>query len=146
MTRCVNGSTSGLSAFSRTLGLALSTVSFTSRRRASRVNRYKDDLKFFQMLRRSVQRRYQEVINYDEYECTHSEAAEPARRNGGSRIGGAAAESIRRNQREAELSRLGSDASKADAIAHQTEEGDFDEDAGRPGVLQEVFTHAAGRD
>ncbi len=46
-----------LSTFSRTLGLALSTVSFHEATPATRVQRYKDDLKFFQMLRRSVQRR-----------------------------------------------------------------------------------------
>ncbi len=36
---------------------------------AKRIERYKDDLKFFQMLRRSVQRRYQETGNLDEYEA-----------------------------------------------------------------------------
>ena len=44
-------------------------MSFHEQTPAPRVARYKEDLKFFQMLRRSVQRRYQEVINYDEYEA-----------------------------------------------------------------------------
>jgi type I restriction enzyme R subunit len=109
-----------LSAFSRTLGLALSTVSFHEETPVSRVLRYKDDLKFFQMLRRSVQRRYQEVINYDEYDAR-------IRKLLNQHVGTAEVELVVQplnlfdaTQREAELARLGSDASKADAIAHQT--------------------------
>jgi type I restriction enzyme R subunit len=109
-----------LSAFSRTLGLALSTVSFHEQTPPARVQRYKDDLKFFQMLRRSVQRRYQEVINYDEYESR-------IRKLLSQHVGTAEVELVVQplnlfdaDQREAELKRLGSDASKADAIAHQT--------------------------
>ena len=109
-----------LSAFSRTLGLALSTVSFHEQTPPARVQRYKEDLKFFQMLRRSVQRRYQEVINYDEYESR-------IRKLLSQHVGTAEVELVVQplnlfdaDQREAELKRLGSDASKADAIAHQT--------------------------
>ncbi len=109
-----------LSVFSRTLGLALSTVSFHEQTPASRVNRYKEDLKFFQMLRRSVQRRYQEVINYDEYDAR-------IRKLLNQHVGTSEVELVVQplnlfdaTQREAELARLGSDASKADAIAHQT--------------------------
>jgi type I restriction enzyme R subunit len=109
-----------LSSFSRTLGLALSTVSFHEQTTPARVQRYKDDLKFFQMLRRSVQRRYQEVINYDEYEAR-------IRKLLNQHVGTAEVELVVQplnlfdaDQREAELKRLGSDASKADAIAHQT--------------------------
>jgi type I restriction enzyme R subunit len=109
-----------LSVFSRTLGLALSTVSFHEQTPAPRVQRYKDDLKFFQMLRRSVQRRYQEVINYDEYESR-------IRKLLNQHVGTAEVELVVQplnlfdaDQREAELKRLGSDASKADAIASQT--------------------------
>lgn len=109
-----------LSVFSRTLGLALSTVSFHEQTPVSRVNRYKEDLKFFQMLRRSVQRRYQEVINYDEYDAR-------IRKLLNQHVGTSEVELVVQplnlfdaTQREAELARLGSDASKADAISHQT--------------------------
>lgn len=109
-----------LSLFSRTLGLALSTVSFHEQTPVSRVNRYKEDLKFFQMLRRSVQRRYQEVINYDEYDAR-------IRKLLNQHVGTSEVELVVQplnlfdaTQREMELARLGSDASKADAIAHQT--------------------------
>src|SRR5262249_20468268 len=86
----------------------------------SRITRYKDDLKFFQMLRTSVQRRYQEVINYDEYESR-------IRKLLNQHVGTSEVELVVQplnlfdaTQREAELARLGSDASRADAIAHQT--------------------------
>jgi type I restriction enzyme R subunit len=109
-----------LSAFSRTLGLALSTVCFHDRTPTSRINRYKDDLKFFQMLRRSVQRRYQEVVDYDEYDSR-------IRKLLNQHVGTSEVELVVQplnlfdaTQRETELARLGSDASKADAIAHQT--------------------------
>lgn len=109
-----------LSAFSRTLGLALSTVAFHEQTPAAKVVRYKDDLKFFQMLRRSVQRRYQEVIDYDEYDSR-------IRKLLNQHIGTAEVELLVQplnlldaSQREAELARMGSDASRADAIAHQT--------------------------
>lgn len=109
-----------LSAFSRTLALAISTVAFHEQTPAARIQRYKDDLKFFQMLRRSVQRRYQEVINYDEYESR-------IRKLLNQHVGTAEVELVVQPlnlfdaaQREAELARLGSDSSKADAIAHST--------------------------
>lgn len=109
-----------LSEFSRTLGLALSTVSFHEETPLERIDRYKADLRFFQMLRRSVQRRYQEVINYDEYEPR-------IRKLLNQHVGTSEVELVVQplnlfdpEQREAELKRLGSDASKADAIASQT--------------------------
>ena len=106
-----------LSVFSRTLGLALSTVMFFEKSPAKRIERYKDDLKFFQMLRRSVQRRYQETGNLDEYEAR-------IRKLLSQHLGTAEVELLVQPlnlfdsvQREAELKRLGSDAAKADAIA-----------------------------
>lgn len=72
------------------------------------------------MLRRSVQRRYQEVINYDEYESR-------IRKLLSQHVGTAEVELVVQplnlfdaDQRERQPKRLGSDASKADAIAHQT--------------------------
>jgi type I restriction enzyme R subunit len=109
-----------LSAFSRALGLALSTVAFHEQNSPERIARYKNDLKFFQMLRRSVQRRYQEVIDYDEYEPR-------IRKLLNQHVGTAEVELVVKplnlfdaEEREAELERLGSDSAKADAIAHAT--------------------------
>jgi type I restriction enzyme R subunit len=109
-----------LSEFTRTLGLALSTVSFHETTKPDRIRRYKDDLKFFQMLRKSVQRRYAETIDYGEYEPM-------IRKLLNQHVGTVEVEQIVQplnlfdaEQREKEIARLGSDASKADAIAHQT--------------------------
>jgi type I restriction enzyme, R subunit len=57
-----------LSAYSRTLQVALSTVSFLNDTPDQKVRKYKEDLKFFMALRASVQRRYAEVVDFGEYE------------------------------------------------------------------------------
>lgn len=54
--------------FARTLALALSSTTFLSKTPPKTVKRYKDDLKFFQNLRAAVAVRYQERVNYSEYE------------------------------------------------------------------------------
>ena len=57
-----------LSAFSRTLGVALSSAGFLDATPEKRVASYKSDLRFFMRLRNSVSRRYAEVIDFKEYE------------------------------------------------------------------------------
>ncbi len=57
-----------LSKYSRILGIALSTASFYNEADNDQIERYKEDLRFFQHLRASVKRRYAESIDYKEYE------------------------------------------------------------------------------
>lgn len=57
-----------LSAFARTLGVALSAESFIRDTDPDRVRDYKRDLKRFERLRQSVRFRYAESIDYREYE------------------------------------------------------------------------------
>jgi len=57
-----------LSKYSRTLGIALSTTSFYEDVDDKQIEKYKDDLRFFQHLRASVKSRYAESIDYKEYE------------------------------------------------------------------------------
>jgi type I restriction enzyme R subunit len=57
-----------LSAFARTLAIALSTESFITDTDPDRVGDYKKDLKRFERLRQSVRFRYAESIDYREYE------------------------------------------------------------------------------
>lgn len=57
-----------LSAFSRTLAVALSSVSFLDETPEEKVAKYKGDLQFFMQLRVSVRRRYAEVVDFKEYE------------------------------------------------------------------------------
>lgn len=56
------------SEYSRTLAIALSTVSFIENTSHKKTDQYKNDLRFFRDLRHSVQRRYAEVVNFSEYE------------------------------------------------------------------------------
>lgn len=57
-----------LTAFSKTLSIALSSEKFHEEVPEKQVNKYKDDFKFFQKLRVSVKRRYAEVVDFKEYE------------------------------------------------------------------------------
>jgi type I restriction enzyme R subunit len=56
------------SQFARTLALALSSMTFLENAKEQTINKYKVDLKFFQNLRAAVTQRYQEVIDFSEYE------------------------------------------------------------------------------
>ena len=57
-----------LSAFSRTLGDALSSAGFLDATPEKKIAEYKSDLRFFMRLRSSVSRRYAEVVDFKEYE------------------------------------------------------------------------------
>jgi type I restriction enzyme R subunit len=57
-----------LSAYTRTLDIALSTFKFVDTTPEKTIKNYKSDLLFFQKLRASVKKRYAEAIDYKEYE------------------------------------------------------------------------------
>ncbi|HHD77560.1 MAG TPA: HsdR family type I site-specific deoxyribonuclease, partial [Campylobacteraceae bacterium] len=57
-----------LSAFSKTLAIALSSVKFLEETEPEKLSRYRTDLKFFSKLRTAVRRRYAEVVDFGEYE------------------------------------------------------------------------------
>jgi type I restriction enzyme R subunit len=57
-----------LTAFSKTLSIALSSEKFYEEVPEKQINKYKDDFKFFQKLRVSVKKRYAEVVDFKEYE------------------------------------------------------------------------------
>lgn len=109
-----------LSAYSRTLAIAVSAVSFLESTPEAKVAKYKNDLKFFMRLHVSVRRRYAEVVNFKEYESriqklidTHVGTGEVER----------ITDLVNIFDSEAfnkELERLGSAGSKADTIAHRT--------------------------
>ena len=56
------------SLFARTLAVALSSSNFLEASKRETIERYKKDLKFFQNLRAAVTLRYQEVVDFAEYE------------------------------------------------------------------------------
>ena len=57
-----------LTAFQKTLGVALATEHFYEETSVERIDTYKNDLKRFRSLRASVQQRYSEAIDYSQYE------------------------------------------------------------------------------
>ncbi|MHB1210545.1 MAG: type I restriction enzyme subunit R domain-containing protein, partial [Acidimicrobiales bacterium] len=57
-----------LGAYARTLTVALGSVRFLEESAEEKVRKYKEDLRFFEALRRSVRRRYAETIDFGEYE------------------------------------------------------------------------------
>jgi len=57
-----------LSAYSRCLAIALASAKFIEETPASKVEKYKADLKFFMKLRTSVRKRYAEAVDFKEYE------------------------------------------------------------------------------
>ena len=57
-----------LSEYGKTLGIALSTEDFFRKTKDAEIQEYKNDLKKFQKLKKSVQIRYAEVVDYREYE------------------------------------------------------------------------------
>jgi len=58
-----------LSAYSRTLAIALSSSAFLENTPDAKQEKYKGDLRFFMKLRTSVRKRYAEVVDFKEYEA-----------------------------------------------------------------------------
>lgn len=109
-----------LSAYARTLAIALASVRFLEETPEDRIDTYKHDLKFFMKLHASVRQRYAEVVDFKAYEGkiqklidTHVGTGEVER----------VTELVNIFDAEAfahEVEKLGSTASKADTIAHRT--------------------------
>ena len=109
-----------LSRFARTLQMALSTVCFHEQTPAKQVQRYKDDLKFFSALRTAVRRRYDETVDFREYEHRVRKLLD-------THVGAGEVEQVveplnifETERMSQQLEVMGSAASKADAIAHAT--------------------------
>jgi len=110
-----------LSAYARTLQIALSTVAFLEGTAEERVRKYKDDLKFFMSLRMSVRRRYAEVVDFKEYEARIQRLLD---RHVGTGEVEQLTPLVNIFDREAfarEVGKQGTPASKADMIAYQTQ-------------------------
>ncbi len=108
-----------LSSFSRTLGIALSSVKFATETPEETIYRYQEDLKFFMKLRSAVKRRFSDEVNFKEYEPRIQKLLD-------THIGTGEVEQVSRlvnifdPEFTAEVQRQRGDASKADLIAHRT--------------------------
>ena len=108
-----------LTDYARSLGVALSSVRFYEETPEARIQRYKDDLKFFDGLRRSVKMRYAETIDYREYEAKVRKLMdEHVRATDTTSITGLI-DIFDVEQFDAEVERLGTPAAKADTILHR---------------------------
>ena len=112
-----------LSDYARTLAIALSSEKFVAKTGENELKRYKNDLKFFQKLRKAVKLRYADAIDYRDYEPrikklldTHIQANEVTQLNAPVNIfDDSALASIRENKGVYKTA-----AAKADVIAHAT--------------------------
>ncbi len=109
-----------LSAFSRTLGIALSSVKFLEETEPSKISRYRADLKFFSKLRVAVRRRYAEAVDFTEYEPKIQKLLD-------THVGTGEVERITplvnifdKDAFAREVEKLPNAAAKADTIAHRT--------------------------
>jgi type I restriction enzyme R subunit len=109
-----------LSAYARTLAVALSSDAFLRSTPEERLAKYKDDLRFFMRLRVSVRKRYAEVVDFREYEARIQKLVDQ-------HVGTGEVEKVTElvNIFDAdafarEVDKLTNTASKADTIAHRT--------------------------
>ena len=109
-----------LTAFSKTLAIALGSVEFLEETEPSKIGRYRADLKFFSKLRASVRRRYAEVVDFGEYEPKIQKLLD-------THVGTGEVESITplvnifdKDAFAKEVAKLPNTAAKADTIAHRT--------------------------
>ncbi|HNO77607.1 MAG TPA: HsdR family type I site-specific deoxyribonuclease [Phycisphaerae bacterium] len=109
-----------LSAFSRTLAIAFSSSAFLQAETEAKLEKYKNDLRFFMKLRMSVRKRYAEVVNFKEYETRIQKLVDQ-------HVGTGEVEKITElvnifdsDAFAKEVEKLGSAASKADTIAYRT--------------------------
>jgi type I restriction enzyme R subunit len=109
-----------LSAYARTLAVALSTVKFIEGTPREKSEKYKSDLQFFMNLRTSVRRRYGEAVDFKEYEKKIQKLVD-------THVGAGEVEPITELvnifDREAfikEVEKVNGSGSKADLIAYRT--------------------------
>lgn len=110
-----------LTAFAKTLKLALSTIDFIRNTEPKKVNEYKNDAKFFMSLRASVMVRYSDAIVYQQYEKqiqklidTHVTSSEIVKLTEQVNI-------FDEEKFEKELAKVEGDAARADRIASRTQ-------------------------
>ncbi len=109
-----------LSAYSRTLAIALASVKFLEEQPEEKLEKYKKDLRFFMRLRSSVRKRYAEVVDFKEYENKIQKLID-------THVGTGEVEKVTElvnifdaDAFSKEVDKLGGAASKADTIAYRT--------------------------
>lgn len=109
-----------LTDYARALQVALGSVAFYSDTPEQRIQRYKDDLKFFHSLRRSVQLRYAETVDYQkDYEEKVRKLMDEHIKATGTTVITEMVNIFDAEKFDAEVERLTSPTAKADTILHR---------------------------
>ena len=108
--------------FARSLSMALGSLAFMEQTPDAKVERYRNDLKFFMNLRSSVRHRYAEVVDFKEYEEKIQKLLDTHVATGEVKKMTSLVNIFDREAFEKELDQLAgkSAGSKADTIAHRT--------------------------
>ncbi|HOX27457.1 MAG TPA: HsdR family type I site-specific deoxyribonuclease [Candidatus Krumholzibacteria bacterium] len=106
--------------YARTLGVALSTTTFLECTPEDKIEEYRRDMRFFQELRRSVRRRYAEVVDFSEYEPKIRKLLDTHIGTEGIEQITGAIDLFSKDEREKAIAGAASDEAKADTIAHNT--------------------------
>ncbi len=109
-----------LSAYSRTLAMALSSVRFMEDTPNTKVEKYKADLTFFVKLRVAVKKRYAEVVDFKEYEAKIQKLIDTHVTTGAVEKVTSLVNIFDKDAFLKEIEKLEGTASKADTIAHRT--------------------------
>lgn len=110
-----------VSNFARLLKMALSSVEFVTQTAESKINKYKQDAKFFLKLRVDVTRRYNDDISYKEFEPQIQKLINKHISTEGEIIKITELVNIfDKEEREAEVEKITGKAAKADHIASRT--------------------------
>jgi type I restriction enzyme R subunit len=109
-----------LSAYAKTMAIAVASVEFYEETPVKKINQYKADLQFFSKLRIAVRKRFAEAIDFGEYEPkiqklldTHLGAGEVSKITPLVNI-------FDKDAFAAEVEKISGTAAKADTIAHRT--------------------------
>lgn len=108
-----------LSAYSRNLAIALSSVRFMEDTPSAKVEKYKADLTFFVKLRVAVKKRYAEVVDFKEYEAKIQKLIDIHVTTGAVEKVTTLVNIFDKDAFLKEIEKLESISSKADTIAHR---------------------------
>jgi type I restriction enzyme R subunit len=108
-----------LTAFAQTLRVALAAVSFYETTPEARIQRYKDDLRFFHQVRQSIKVRFAEAVDYRDYEMKVRKLLDEHIRATGTSVITELVNVFDTEKFDAEVAKLGTPTAKADTILNR---------------------------
>ncbi|MBK8245821.1 MAG: type I restriction endonuclease subunit R [Gemmatimonadetes bacterium] len=109
-----------LAEFARTAAVAFGSAHFVEHTSEDRVRKYREDLRYFEALRRAVRRRYAEVVDFGDYEPRIQRLLDRHVGTGEVETITPLVDIFNREAFAREVAAAGSVSSKADLIAHRT--------------------------